>query len=424
MENRVIILYDMDMYYAAVMIRDNPSLKGKPLIIGAKPHERGVVATSSYEARKYGVRSGMSSYEAYKLCPNGIFMHPKMGAVIETSEKIKSIVRDYSDTIEFVALDEAYIDITNSKQLFYKGDITKIGLEIKGRIFAATGCTCTVGVGYSKYAAKLAAEKNKPDGFGKIMEKKRLLEIITDESVRIIYGIGEQMEKRLWERGIRRVADIQKKSIDYMREHYGVYGVFLYYMSWGIDDREVEAEFEEAGIGNSKTLDRNISGLPEIKKAITGPLKMACYRLKHIDKYARNIMIKLRYGDFTTITRSIKLQYSINSPVEVYKEVCRLLETKVDNYNNIRLVGIRLSALTDEKSRQLSLFEDNSMWGRQKKLYDISYELRKKYGYDIIYEPIGTENEKVKGDENDIRRIESFGDYRTLDYIKRVYRKT
>jgi len=379
----------MDMYFAAVAVRDNPELKGKPLIIGALPHERGVVSTASYEARRYGIHSGMSSAEAYRRCPAALFMHPDMKSVIETSDIIKSIVSDYSDQIEYVALDEAYIDMSNTKQLFHKGDIFKTAGEIKERIEEATGCSCSVGAGYSKYSAKIASEEGKPNGLEKIMDKKELLNIISDRSVKVLYGVGKSMEITLAENGLFKVRDIQMKTAEYMKEKFGVHGVSLYYMAWGIDDREVISSYEEAGIGNSITLPKNITGINEIKKAIAEPLKMACYRMKRKKKYAKNIQIKIRYGNFHTVTRAKQLQFTVNTLQECYREVCFLLENKIESYNNIRLVGVRFSSFTDEKTVQFSLFEDSTKWKKQNKIDDLTYELREKYGYNIIKDSIG-----------------------------------
>ena len=163
---RTIIHYDMDMFYAAVEIRDNPELAGKPLIIGALPSERGVVSTCSYEARKFGVRSAMSIKEAYRLCPNGIYMHPNGHKYAEASEQIHEICDRYTDLIQYYSLDEGSLDVTGSMALF--GGASKIGHELKERIKECTGLTCSVGIGYSIMSAKLASEEKKPDGFFEI----------------------------------------------------------------------------------------------------------------------------------------------------------------------------------------------------------------------------------------------------------------
>ena len=420
--SRVIICYDMDMYFAAVAIRDNPALKNKPIVIGALPHERGVVSTASYEARKYGICSGMSSTEAFRRCPNAVFIHADIKRVVETSEIIKNIVADYSDKIEYVALDEAYIEMTDTRHLFHNGDIFKIMQEIKERIVKATGCSCTIGAGYSKYSAKLASEENKPDGLGKIMNKKELLDIITNRPVRILHGVGKQVEQHFAEKNIKTVKDIQMKTVEYMIENFGVNGIGLYYMAWGVDDRDVLSSYEEIGIGNSITLPQNISGLEQVKKAIAEPLKTACYRLKRKKRYAKNIQIKIRYGDFKTVTRAKQLNFPVNTLYECYKEVCFLLENRIESYSNIRLVGVRFSSLTDEKTVQFSLFEDSKNWEKVNKIDDISYKLRELHGYKIVRDTIAIDKKESSEVKNDSRGFDTIGDYRTVTAIKKLYR--
>jgi len=180
--NRIILSVDMDMFFAAVEIRDNPELKGKPLIIGALPHERGVVSTCSYEARKYGVRSAMSIKEAYRLCPQGIYMHPNMKKYKEASDAVHGIWAAYTDLIEYVSLDEGFMDITGSAHLFGAGSsgggAEKIANEIKKRTKSETGLTCSVGIGYSIMSAKLASEELKPDGLFSIPNPESLISLI------------------------------------------------------------------------------------------------------------------------------------------------------------------------------------------------------------------------------------------------------
>jgi len=190
-----IIHIDMDAFFAAVEIRDNPELAGKPLIIGALPSERGVVATCSYEARKFGVRSAMSIKEAYRCCPDGIYMHPNGHKYYEASKQIHKIWADYTDICEHVSLDEGFLDVTGSAHLF--GGANAIGYEIKRRTKEEIGLTCSVGVGYSMMSAKLASEEKKPDGFFEIPTPEFLKNLIIDRNVRVIYGIGAKTAEEL-----------------------------------------------------------------------------------------------------------------------------------------------------------------------------------------------------------------------------------
>ena len=204
--DRTIIHVNMDAFYAAVEVRDDPELRGKPLIIGALPHERGVVSTCSYEVRKYGVRSAMSIKEAYRLCPGGIYIHPNMGKYIEASGRIHDIWLTYTDIIEYISLDEGFLDVTGSAARF--GGAREVGLLIKERTAAETRLTCSVGVGYSKTSAKLASEEKKHDGYFEIPSPEALKTLIMDRNVSAIYGVGPKTAESLQGVGIATVREI------------------------------------------------------------------------------------------------------------------------------------------------------------------------------------------------------------------------
>jgi DNA polymerase-4/DNA polymerase IV (DinB-like DNA polymerase) len=201
-----IIHVDMDAFFAAVEVRDNPELAGKPLIIGSLPHERGVVATCSYEARVYGVKSAMNIKEAYRRCPDGIYMHPNGRKYKEASKQFHKIWSDYTDIIEYISLDEGFLDVTGSAHLF--GGAKAVAYEIKRRTKAEVGLTCSIGVGYSMMSAKLASEEKKPDGYFEILTPEFLRNLIIDRSVRIIYGIGAKTAEELARSGITTVRHI------------------------------------------------------------------------------------------------------------------------------------------------------------------------------------------------------------------------
>ena len=219
------------------------------------------------------------------------------------------------------------------------------------------------------------------------------------------------------------VHDLQQKSPYYIQENFGLNGIFFYNMALGIDNREVCPPVKEKGIGNSTTLQKNISGINNIKTAISTPLKTACYRLNEQKLYTKNISIQIRYSDFTTITRTKELPTAIISLNDIYREVCYLLEQKVENYNNIRLVGVRLSSLTSEPKKQLSLFENNLYKSKLEKLNSISNTIRKNYGYDIIKDSICYEFKIVKEkQDNDYKQLDSIRNLRTIEAFKTLYR--
>ena len=213
--NQIIIHVDMDAFYASVEIRDNPMLRGKPLIIGSLPHERGVVATCSYEARKYGVHSAMNIKEAYRLCPRGIYMHPNFEKYRAVSSQLHAIWNTYASASEYIALDEAYLDVTGSAGNWEQA--CEFARCIKQRTFEELGLTCSVGIAYSKTAAKTASEEKKPDGYFEIPDPESFVNLIIDRDVRVLYTVGEKTAERLNRSGIRTVRDIREHRDEIIR---------------------------------------------------------------------------------------------------------------------------------------------------------------------------------------------------------------
>ena len=205
--DRLIIHVDLDAFYASVEARDNPALAGKPLIIGALPQERGVVATCSYEARKFGVHSAMNIKDAYRLCPHGVYMHPDRQKYQRVSAQLHKIWSEYADVVEYISLDEGYLDVTNTAEKF--GGPKAIAWKIKERTKAEVGLTCSIGVGYSMTSAKMASEEKKPDGFFEIPTPEAFVNLILDRNVKVLYGVDEKTAEKLREARILTVRDVQ-----------------------------------------------------------------------------------------------------------------------------------------------------------------------------------------------------------------------
>ena len=386
---RRIIHYDMDYYYAQVMAKYDSNLLGRPVIIGAKPNERGVVATCNYEAREYGVHSGMSSYKAKKLCPKGLFLHPDIKMIKHESDIIAKIAKSFSDVVEFIALDEAYIDISLTRQLFMEGDVKKIALDLKEKIYAATQLTCSVGMGYNKFSSKIASGINKPNGFADFTNQKAFADFLIDKPVEIIYGIGSHIARTLKKHRILTVRQIISKGEVELKRIFGIYGTFLFQMAQGIDDREVVSSFEEKGIGNSRTLYKNISGAQEIKKALIPVVKEASYRLRKKGKLARTITLRIKYSDMKSITRSQTVSPALRRTVDIYNTACKIVDSKLGCVDDIRLVGVRLSNLVKNEASQLDVFvhTDSHKQSKLEKIDNLAFKLRKKYGYDVVSDP-------------------------------------
>ncbi|MDR0468942.1 MAG: DNA polymerase IV [Peptococcaceae bacterium] len=380
--DRTIIHVDMDAFYAAVEARDDPSLRGKPLIIGALPHERGVVSTCSYEARVYGVRSAMSIKDAYRLCPQGIYMHPSPRKYKEASDQIHEIWNTYTDIVEYISLDEGFLDVSGSAALF--GGAKEAGLAIKERTKSETGLTCSVGIGYSMMSAKLASEEKKPDGFFEIPDSKALKALIMDRGVRIIFGVGPKTAEDLQRAGIHTVRDVldHKQTVVRLLENHGRQIVEL---AEGIDDRRVTShgEAEAKSIGREYTFQQDVtdfSFLEDVLKLIAKDLSL---KIQLDGIYVHTVTLKVKYADMKLITRS-KSGGAIYRAKDIYDAAASLLHA-VDK-RPVRLAGISLSGISESGFRQLT-FDDLDSLGEEKRkeaLDGALLDLQKKYGGGVI----------------------------------------
>jgi len=376
--DKTIMHVDMDAFYAAVEARDNPELRGKPLIIGALPHERGVVSTCSYEARKFGVRSAMSIKEAYRRCPQGIYMHPNMEKYKEASDRIHEIWCDYTDIVEYISLDEGYLDVTNSAHPF--GGARKIGLAIKERTKKDTGLTCSVGIGYSMMAAKLASEEKKPDGFFEIPDADALKALIMDRGVRIIYGLGPKTAEALQSASINTVHDIlnNKQTVIRLLDNHGRQIIDL---AEGIDNREVTPYYEEEAksIGREQTFQHDSTDFAFLKDTLVLIAKELSLKLRLNGIYCRTITLKVKYGNMKLITRS-KSGDAVCRARDIYKVAASMLDTV--EKRPIRLVGISLSGLTESNYKQLTLEDMPNIQTEKKKeeLDKVLLDIQRKYG--------------------------------------------
>jgi DNA polymerase-4/DNA polymerase IV (DinB-like DNA polymerase) len=370
-----IIHVDMDAFYAAVEVRDNAELAGKPLIIGSLPHERGVVATASYEARKFGIHSGQSIKDAYRRCPHGIYMHPNFEKYTAISRLIREIWDTYTDLIECIALDEGYLDITQSAWLF--GGAEKIGRDIKKRTLNDTGLTCSVGIGYSMMSAKTASEEDKPDGFFVINSREALLELIGARSVRAVYGIGTQTAHTLDKQGIRTVYDIINNA-ERVKKLLGKYGESVVLLANGEDNRRITASVAAKSIGKEHTFQEDITDFEYLRDAIRLMARKLGFKIRRKGLFCKTVTLKVTFSNMKQITRS-KSGASIQSVADIFKRADVLL-SKVDR-QPIRLIGISVSNFAPGSEGQLSLFEATE--DSKVDIFDrLLYNLQCKYGID------------------------------------------
>ena len=378
---QIIIHVDMDAFYASVETRDDPSLRGKALIIGSLPHERGVVATCSYEARKYGVRSGMSIKDAYRLCPGGIFMHPNFGKYKAVSAQLHAIWDSYASASEAIALDEAYLDVTKRA-----GDwegARRIAREIKRRTSEELHLTCSVGVAYSKTAAKIASEEKKPDGYFEILSPEDFVSLIRDRDVKVLYTVGSSTAERLYASGIYTVRDIQQRQEDVIRL-LGRQGHWITQIAFGIDDRRVEPyRPEEAkSIGRELTFQKDVDNFGLLRDVLFLMALNVENRAHRVGLRGRGVTLKLTYADMKSITRS-RSPAACDSAVSIWRDAVRLLD-KVEK-RPVRLVGVSLYNLTGEVEQQLRLegFDDADRLEQERERARLFAALEAHYGLDF-----------------------------------------
>ena len=373
---------DMDAFYAAVEARDDPGLRGKPLIIGALPNERGVVSTCSYEARKFGVHSAMSIKDAYRLCPDGVYMHPNPRKYREVSDQIHEIWGNFTDRVEYISLDEGFLDLTGGASLFCGAK--EAGKMIKKRTKAETGLTCSVGIGYSMMSAKLASEEKKPDGLFEIPSPEALKALIMDRSVRIIYGVGPKTAELLQNAGIHTVRDIldSKQTVIRLLDNHGRQIIDL---AEGIDERQVTPndESEAKSLGREYTFQQDTADFNYLKDVLRLIAKDLSLKVRLDGVYARTITLKVKYANMKLITRS-KTGDAICQAKDIYSSAASMLD-KVDK-RPVRLVGISLSGFTDSDRRQLTLYDagDSHAEEQRNALDRALLELQRRYGGGII----------------------------------------
>lgn len=368
----------MDAFYAAVEIRDNPELEGKAVVIGSKS-ERGVVATCSYEARKYGIHSAMSSQRAIQLCPDLIFIQGNMKKYVEESLKIKEIVKEYTDIYEFLALDEGYLDVTNTYKIF--GNELNIANAIKNRIKEELNLTCSVGIAYNKMTAKLASEENKPNGIFIIEDEEDFLKLFLKRSVKILPGIGNKAVEMMKKMGIEKVSDLMEYDLKSLGDIFGKKGTELYYLIRGIDTRTVGNVSKTKSYGSEVTFEKDVDDIEYIKEVLVEIIKKLSFKLQTKKQWCKTVNLKIKYADFQSITRS-KTVEAINEADEIY-EVIKELLLKINFNKKLRLAGLSLSNITDRKIKQMKLGEEKS-YDKKEKLAKTVFNIKEKYGIDII----------------------------------------
>jgi DNA polymerase IV len=338
---RKIIHVDMDAFYASVEQRDNPELRGKPVAVGGSS-KRGVVAAASYEARAFGVRSAMPSVTAQRQCPDLIFVKPRFEAYKIVSLQIREIFARHTDLIQPLSLDEAYLDVTHDKQGI--GSAVKIAKAIRTAIREETGLTASAGVSYNKFIAKLASDQNKPDGMCVILPDQGP-EFVASLPVRRFHGVGPRTAEKMAKLGVHTGADLAQKDEAWLAQHFGSWGGYLFWAARGVDHRPVNANSVRKSIGAESTYFDDKRSEAELRDALEEIVDIIWGRIERNQAQGRTLVLKARYSDFRTITRSRTVGQALSDRASIAQVAHVLLDQILPVEMGVRLLGLTLSGL-------------------------------------------------------------------------------
>lgn len=341
--NRKIIHIDMDAFYASVEQMDNPNLRGKPVAVGGN-ETRGVVSAASYEARKFGVRSALSGVLAKKYCPELIFVKPRFDRYTEISKKIRKIFYEYTDLVEPLSLDEAYLDVTQNK----KGNpsATLIAQEIRYRIWNEIGLTASAGISINKFIAKVASDYNKPNG-QKTVGPEEVLSFLEELPIRKFYGVGKVTTEKMYQLGIFTGLDLKNKSEEFLEKHFGKSGKFYYHVVRGIHNSEVKSDRITKSVAAEHTFNENLTSEVFMEEKLQTIAQQLEKRIKKYDIAGKTVTLKIKYSDFTQQTRSKTLPYFISDKALLFETAKELLYQERMK-DSVRLLGISLNNLNTE----------------------------------------------------------------------------
>jgi DNA polymerase IV len=340
-DGRKIIHVDMDAFYASVEQRDDPTLRGRPVAVGGS-RARGVVAAASYEARAFGVRSAMPSVTALRRCPELVFVPPRFDVYRDVSQQIRAIFARYTDLIEPLSLDEAYLDVT--EDLAGLGSATAIANAIREAIRAETDLTASAGVSYNKFIAKLASDQNKPDGLC-VIPPAHGATFVASLPVKRFHGVGPVTARKMEALGILTGQDLRNHPLEFLQRHFGSYADYLYGAARGIDHRPVRAYRIAKSVGAERTFETDLSDRTELRVALERVVEAAWTRIARSGAAGRTVTLKLRHSDFRTITRARSTGHPISDRAEFLAIGLDLLDQQLPVSRGVRLLGLTLSGL-------------------------------------------------------------------------------
>jgi DNA polymerase-4 len=372
----MILHIDMDAFYCSVEERDDPSLVGKPVIVGGTAEGRGVVAAANYEARKYGVHSAMASARANWLCPRAVVIRPRIGYYAEVSQQIREIFEQFTPIIEPLSLDEAFLDATGSETLF--GRSAEIGRKIKQRIRAELQLVASVGVAPNKFLAKIASDLRKPDGFV-VVKADQIQAFLDPLPVGRIWGVGKVTGRAFAKLGITTIGQLRMLSIDSLNELFGASGEHYWNLARGIDNRPVVPDREAKSISHETTFAEDIADMDVLRAWLVDLVEQVARRLRHHDLGGRTVDIKVRFADFKTISRSLTLREPSNATQELLDAGLELLNRLPTGHLPVRLLGFGVNHLDGSGKTQQHLF-DQSDRERRRELDSVADQIAAKFG--------------------------------------------
>lgn len=353
---RKIIHVDMDAFYASIEQRDHPEWKGRPLVVSGPPNSRSVVSAASYEARKFGVHSAMPSSQAFRLCPQLIFAPARFDVYKQVSQQIREIFFEYTDLVEPLSLDEAFLDVTRNKKEI--SSATKIAREIKNRIRDVTNLTASAGVGTGKFVAKIASDINKPDGLTVILpeDQERFLEALPIEK---FFGVGKKTAERMKALGIHSGSDLKQWKESELNHQFGKVGTFYYKVVRGIDDRLVDSSRLRKSVGIENTFEKDLKDIESMEEEVRSLLNGLEKRVNHSHFLGRTLSVKMKYSDFTICSRSFTFPEQIKSISSILPKAIELLHSAWDDSRSVRLLGVSVS---DSRIKDSQNIEDSGQF--------------------------------------------------------------
>lgn len=382
MQNRKIIHVDMDAFYASIEERENPTLKGKPVIVGGSVQGRGVVSAANYEARKYGLHSAMPMVRAVRLCPHVIRLPGNMKLYATVSHQIREIFFRYTPLIQPLALDEAFLDVSACEKLF--GPASEIGLRIKQDIKRELDLVASVGVAPNKFVAKIASDVNKPDGFV-VVDPDQLQAFLDPLPVSRLWGAGKATVAVFERMGIRTIAQLRRQPCDWLVSQFGKFGEHLWQLANGIDDRDVVVDARAKSISNETTFAQDVANREVLEATLLHLTEQVAWRLRKSGLKGRTVQLKLRYPDFRLITRAHTMVESSDNTNILWNRVRDLLRQNWQGRPSIRLIGMGVSGLQSEiqQPQQADMFQQNHE--KLSALDELTDNINERYGPSTLH---------------------------------------